>query len=1034
MAEMISDFGEKIGGARKDLAAVRKELSQLNGDTADISSFTTEERKKYIVKKEVFPVPDYAKMVESGEYTREAAYFIKRVRNQLPAKPDYDIPTHHWEAVPYSLRRVKGAELTNDEKRELVEERQEQYIRDMKFFQNALMSVHNLHEAERVHGQLVVRVQSGEMPDARMASRQISNALYLKSAYNVAALLEGLKKEEFLYSEEEKLLKPYAFFQYDGDNITAENDYCGKERLAFKQGGGAHYYYKVDKSLYPENMREGTTVVIRGEQILAINMELEDAKAFAIENEKQREKKIEKSPKARKQRLLPPQLQHIDRIGEDYRDGKSVTGDDMLQAFEFRGGEFGNWLSKTAAKDNSETKQSDAQANLNMSYEAFKDLAKALDISDKDISLGCNLAIAYGSRGHGGAVAHFETDRNVINLTKMRGAGSLAHEWGHALDYYLARQNGRIESLESEVSSRAGGMLVDLLHEIKYDGTGKLSKYFMDAAEFDKAYAKSDGYWQSNEELIARAFACYVEDKLILAGCKSDYLCGHATSYPPITTKKGDTAYTYPRGADRERINEAFDKLIEQLKEKGMLHEREPEKEHKIVHTSVEVEDEKKSKKPKESKGQSDEVKSAEKQSVSEEKSEPTEKSFSEQVEKTTVEVEKTTHEEAAPQQEVTTSESIRTEPVIEAESVKVKKNLQEDFRSSLEAEYEQLSLLDYIAEVEAEQKEAGSPEKSTDSSPAPEASKADEQIAELTTLLSSMDFLRKDLANEIVQKVMEAAKTMERQQIEISDVQVSEMETIQDDCRFRVQFLDLYTAEDVVKQTGHAAVDMQVALEGDAFRMAIERSGHLEENGFASFRDFEEHHSQTNDSFALYVTIENEGAFPKDTERCSVTADLVYHSDDDCYTYDLPLSTSEKQQIIADADAFVKDNANHSLGDELYEIAEEYGLMGNGRYECVAFENDGNHDSNGYAASTSFLRSDDWEGIVKVAIESLEGGDMIAIEDKETGSSIVFTPEMYEDLEGFPFEASDLDPSIPRTEETKKPSQGNDKTTVDLD
>lgn len=52
------------------------------------------------------------------------------------------------------------------------------------------------------------------------------------------------------------------------------------------------------------------------------------------------------------------------------------------------------------------------------------------------------LAIAFGSRGKGNALAHYEPGRVVINLTKMKGAGSLAHEFGHALDDMLGQRVG----------------------------------------------------------------------------------------------------------------------------------------------------------------------------------------------------------------------------------------------------------------------------------------------------------------------------------------------------------------------------------------------------------------------------------------------------------------------------------------------------------------------------------------------------------------------------------------------------------------
>ena len=42
----------------------------------------------------------------------------------------------------------------------------------------------------------------------------------------------------------------------------------------------------------------------------------------------------------------------------------------------------------------------------------------------------------------GYASAHYLSDRVVINLTKLRGAGCLAHEWAHAFDDFLGVKCG----------------------------------------------------------------------------------------------------------------------------------------------------------------------------------------------------------------------------------------------------------------------------------------------------------------------------------------------------------------------------------------------------------------------------------------------------------------------------------------------------------------------------------------------------------------------------------------------------------------
>lgn len=124
------------------------------------------------------------------------------------------------------------------------------------------------------------------------------------------------------------------------------------------------------------------------------------------------------------------------RIGAARRDG-DVTGNDFMSTFGFRGVEFGNW-----------NNQAERQEVMNEAYDGLLDLAEAMDIPPKAISLNGDLALAFGARGHGltGARAHYERNKAVINLTKMNGAGALAHEWFHALDHYFGRQDGKASS------------------------------------------------------------------------------------------------------------------------------------------------------------------------------------------------------------------------------------------------------------------------------------------------------------------------------------------------------------------------------------------------------------------------------------------------------------------------------------------------------------------------------------------------------------------------------------------------------------
>ena len=129
--------------------------------------------------------------------------------------------------------------------------------------------------------------------------------------------------------------------------------------------------------------------------------------------------------------LHNPTPEHLDLIITEskWRNNENVTEHQLLEEFNFKGVEFGNWLP-----------QAERQIIVNHAYDSFCDLAEVLNIPHKNIGLDKNLSLGFGSRGRGGktaALAHYEPNRHVINLTRLKGAGSLCHEYFHALDDYL---------------------------------------------------------------------------------------------------------------------------------------------------------------------------------------------------------------------------------------------------------------------------------------------------------------------------------------------------------------------------------------------------------------------------------------------------------------------------------------------------------------------------------------------------------------------------------------------------------------------
>ena len=616
MADNIQheDFGEKIGGAKKDLWKDRG--LYVN----DLDAMNEREAEKFVKKDNIWKKPDYGAMLEDG-VPLGVVYFIKKARDGLNASPQY-------------YRR--------DDTPEKRLARQKEYIQTVRELQSVVSEVRTVEDAMKAYDRFFVKngyleqvqgwgggihYQATEKGRENPAiTNKLSNALMVHSAAHFERnFTQKAQKEQFGVSKDQKVPKGYAIHFNDGKNTYSKNN----------------------------DWKPDTWYVTKGYSILQTNFESREA---ALKWVQELAKGRSKSGKTR---FVPPQLSHVRRTGPDYRNGMEITGQHYLDTFGFRGGEFGNWMN-----------QNDRQASLNMGFEALKDLASALQISDKDIAYQGTLAIAFGARGSGNAAAHYEPLRKVINLTKMHGAGSLAHEWWHGLDDYLGtkmgakgmlseqprlyapfqklidtmkykpetpeqaaartkaqtertrknaagwldsavlgslKRHGNEEQMktyavlkESFLSGEAGS--VEQISAFKKSVTGRVipksererleifehmlsgmqaqeapqigrveTDFYRNSVRMGKEYEKDGGYWDSNTEMTARAFACYIKDKLPYS---SDYLAGHADCAVTFATdKSGEMAVlkAFPEGAERKAINAVFDEIVADLKREQIL-------------------------------------------------------------------------------------------------------------------------------------------------------------------------------------------------------------------------------------------------------------------------------------------------------------------------------------------------------------------------------------------------------------------------------------------------------------------------------
>ena len=189
---------------------------------------------------------------------------------------------------------------------------------------------------------------------------------------------------------------------------------------------------------------DGEFHVVKGRQIVSPVPGFKTAEAADAWAEQVYKAALQVKAGNRKETPDRPHLERFDRLGlPDRRGGRHVSPEELCETFAFRGIEFGLWL-----------QDDERQIVVDLAYDALHDLAEALDLPPTAISLGGRLGVAFGARGSGAHAAHYESVYRALNLTRLRGGGSLAHEWLHGLDHFAGEAD--VADLAGDVRSGSG--------------------------------------------------------------------------------------------------------------------------------------------------------------------------------------------------------------------------------------------------------------------------------------------------------------------------------------------------------------------------------------------------------------------------------------------------------------------------------------------------------------------------------------------------------------------------------------------------
>lgn len=253
--------------------------------------------------------------------------------------------------------------------------------------------------------------------------------------------------------------------------------------------------------------------------------------------------------------------------------------------FKLQGFEYGNWLS-----------QEDRYNYFLSAVISLLDLQAVLKFKGHNLGLNNTIGIAFGARGKGAALAHFEPGSFMINLTryhradkvtdllgnrifkvgssqvkdvlmeKTGGMGSFGHEYGHALDYFFGTYTEQLRDYRSLTWGRSVSRNIDpkqyrpesmryevakIIHTLIWNPNGTMTAWYgplHEAVQQEKLRA----YWIRHNEMFARCFELYLSHKLRELKIRNTFLIKN----------KYDDKWPYPPEALAKKVYPYFDRLI----------------------------------------------------------------------------------------------------------------------------------------------------------------------------------------------------------------------------------------------------------------------------------------------------------------------------------------------------------------------------------------------------------------------------------------------------------------------------------------
>lgn len=468
-----------------------------------------------ITKNKLWPKPEYTAII--AEKGRLVAFFIKSVRDAIPARCPEGASEADYASFVADARDNAMAITTT--------------VETAKWWETTI--------APRLVGDFGYKYVPVDLEN--IITKKVMKLKTLMASEH--ELREAAYVARFGMSEEEKILANYTIQLYDNKfYVIVKNEKTGRYYISIPIRGEfkLDFPIAVGDKINPATWRENTYFAFdkKTKIVVFFNGETREKVENAIISHA---KPTAEETASTTQRIRKDPLAEFRFSGMNVRNAKNVTEDELKKTFNLRNIYFGNSMPK-----------GERQAHMNKAYESLYAMARVLGIDPKDIGLENFISLSFGARGRRGARAHYEFKTGIINLTRGCGAGTLAHEWGHAFEAFV-KKNEETEGKNEEYAT--------IKRDMRYNEDGKDNYYYKSSYLADGCPSKNQKkYWCEEGEMFARTFACFAHDKFTEANIRADYLVACSENDP------------HPDDDERFVLNRDFDNLFTEMKNRGALH------------------------------------------------------------------------------------------------------------------------------------------------------------------------------------------------------------------------------------------------------------------------------------------------------------------------------------------------------------------------------------------------------------------------------------------------------------------------------